>query len=392
MSKTISEKLVEIANNVPKVYEAGVTEGLSKGGYADGFEAGKQAEWDAFWDAFQYSGGTRSGYSYGFYGGGWNDITFKPKYTLKPSTATYMFRNSNITEIIDVDYKTNKCDTFFGTYRGCSKLVRVGDIYAKYATNLGEMFHGCSKLVSTGVITVKDTANFNVSFYDCEELVNITFDGTIGTDIAFTESTKLSADSIRSIIEHLVGKKDENDTEKKTLTLSRTAVETAIANGGFGGDTIFAKVDGEGYGFIPDCKIPLAPNERIKVTLEVEEGHHYTDFNHENANPNDWYVGLSAGAEPYYREMIVSGTDSSFVLPDGNLSVCIYLITGGNVSFNFKVRAVKIDADGNEIGENQYFVPNGSYSFANGTIYTIAAESWDTLAASKSDKWNISLV
>ena len=378
---TISEKLVKIAENEQKVYDAGksrgYTDGLNKGGYADGFEAGKQAEWDAFWDAFQYSGGSRSGYAYGFYGSGWNDITFKPKYTLKPSTATYMFRASNITEIIDVDYKTNKCNTFFGTYRGCAELVRVGDIYAAYATNLGEMFHGCSKLVSTGVITVKDTANFDVSFYGCEELVDITFDGTIGSNIAFTESTKLSADSIRSIIEHL-----SDNVSGKTLTLSQTAVDNAIANGGFGGDTLYFSTNKAypNFNYIYGNPIQLAKGQTIKIMGEWAGGHsinRYTDWWFESCGLIEHHG--TPGGNPLPK--FYTATKDEQVTPTWMFSTDVAV---NNIPI--KIRVVLVDENGNEISENLHSL----VTVGNNTL-TITGESWETLRDSKPN-WTISLV
>ena len=52
LSETVAEKLKEITDNVPYVYQSGV-------------EAGRKAEYDAFWDAYQQNG-TKTNYSYAF--------------------------------------------------------------------------------------------------------------------------------------------------------------------------------------------------------------------------------------------------------------------------------------------------------------------------------------
>ena len=66
-----------IAENVPKVYEAG-----------------KKAEYDAFWDVFQLNG-TRANYEYSFASRCWNEKNLKPKYPMTPTGAQRMFQNSD---------------------------------------------------------------------------------------------------------------------------------------------------------------------------------------------------------------------------------------------------------------------------------------------------------
>lgn len=216
----IADKLTQIAENEINVYNSGKSKG-----YSDGFEEGKKAEYDAFWDAFQQNG-NRTDYDFGFGGKGWIDETFKPKYPLKPSSSAYMFRGSTLAELPEIDFVTNNCFNFYGTFFNASNLKRVGDIYSIKAGNIGELFYGCQSLESTGVITVKEATSYGSSFYNCFNLANIIFDGVIGNDINFQWSTKLSGQSIKNIIEHL------SDTASgKTLTLSKTAVDKAFEEG-----------------------------------------------------------------------------------------------------------------------------------------------------------------
>ena len=385
---TLAEKLTIITENVPKVYDAGknrgysegeakgyaegeskgyqngYTDGLNKGGYADGYDAGKQAERDAFWEAYQ-QGDKRTNYTYAFYGSSWTDKNYNPKYTLKMTGGNQAFQTSNITDTkVPVD---------------------ITDIGPN-----GQIFIWANKLVTIRKLIVAEGSSINSQmFTECSALENITIDGVIGKNFDIHWSTKLTADSIRSIIEHL-----SDEVSGKTLTLS----ETAVDNADFGGDTIFVTIDGstsniygvEGH-FFPDCTIQLAEGESLKVTLDVEDGHHYIDGRDGPGNSDGWYVGMSAWkSEPIQREMIIPYSSTY----DERAYVSIYIRTTKAASFNFKVRAVKIDADGNEIdGENLYFVPDGSYSVGNldGTTYTITSESWDTLEASKPN-WTISLV
>ena len=59
---SIADKLTTVAENVPKVYEAG-----------------RKAEYDAEWDERQEYG-NRIDHRYFFAGNGWTSYTFNPKY------------------------------------------------------------------------------------------------------------------------------------------------------------------------------------------------------------------------------------------------------------------------------------------------------------------------
>lgn len=71
----------------------------SDGGYDRGYAEGVQAEYDRFWDVYQQNG-ERTNYENAFYGVGWTDETYKPKYIPKPTGApTRMFENTRVTKI-----------------------------------------------------------------------------------------------------------------------------------------------------------------------------------------------------------------------------------------------------------------------------------------------------
>ena len=117
----IAEKLTKIAENVPKVYEAG-----------------KKADYDSFWDAYQQSG-NRVLYDFAFAGNGWNDNTFKPKYDIIPSwNIVNMFYKSAIT---DLDALLKKC----GVTLDISVNGNYGDVFNGGAfTVLPELSFGAS--------------------------------------------------------------------------------------------------------------------------------------------------------------------------------------------------------------------------------------------------------
>ena len=389
---TVSEKLVRIAENEQKVYDAGFTEGINKGGYADGFSDGKQAEWDAFWDSFQQNG-TRKSYAYAF-AYGWDNAAFKPKYPLAPTSADHIFYDSKITEKglreamdrgITFDFsKANMTAFAFATMDELCEIPFDVSLEGLISASNGNGTFSYNPALKTikRIIFGENTPISPTLFNQSPNIENITIGGTIGQSGFDASMCKnLSADSIKSIISHL-----SDTAQGKSLTLSQESVDKAE----FRGDTISATVSGAMNNSIISCPIPIY-GDRLRVTFEVEEGHHCNDKPWgDSLAADEWYVGMSYGGEPKETELILSAQDVSW--NNGVANIQIWFRTGGAVSFKYKVKAVYIDADGNEIdGTNLYHLPNGSYNDYSGTTYTIASESWETLRASKPN-WTISLV
>ena len=116
---SIAEKLTEIAENVPKVYEAG-----------------KQAEYDRFWDSLQNSG-NRTHYQYGFAGIGWNPTTLNPKYKVAPLNeqqgCSYIFSQCNRGAATPIDFSkiADKFDFSNGVYcPGIFADANIDNVYA----------------------------------------------------------------------------------------------------------------------------------------------------------------------------------------------------------------------------------------------------------------------
>lgn len=183
MSNSFANNLVTIAENVPKVYEAG-----------------QKSECDKFWDEFQNNGGTVN-YYFAFSYGKYTDKNYKPKYDIKCSSGTTsgqcMFYNaSGITDI---------------------KVA----IYAN-SNSLAQAFSGCTSLVTIPKIVSKETTVYTTTFYNCPNLENITFEGVIGKTISFSASPKLTAESLVSVVEHL-----SDDVTGQTATFKQAAVDNA---------------------------------------------------------------------------------------------------------------------------------------------------------------------
>lgn len=177
----VDDKLKKIAENEPKVYEAGYNMGLA------------DRETDAnnfFWDRYQHYG-SRNSYSYAFFGTGWNEYTYNPKYTIytepKADRARYMFAWSGIVDT-KVPIKIN------------SGITSNGSLYVEEC-----IFLGCRLLRTIGELDITDyKATYNRWFEGCENLTNIIIKGQIknnGFDIHW--SKKLSPKSLYSIIKTL---------------------------------------------------------------------------------------------------------------------------------------------------------------------------------------------
>ena len=237
---SIAEKLTTVAENIPKVYAAGYEAG--KGDYIDkyddGFSDGQQAEYDRFWDEYQRT----NSYVCAFAGYGWNADTLIPKKYIKPGNALYMFyynqMGGDLVEYfeklgIELDFSANGNGNSIFQY---SKFTRVGKIYANtdgwYST-----FANCTNLVTIDEFGSYSGGELNggltSAFNSCTALENVKVKGIIAGNANFQWCTKLTHDSLMSIINALKDLSGSSTT--KTLTLGTanlaklTDAEKAIA-------------------------------------------------------------------------------------------------------------------------------------------------------------------
>lgn len=187
--------------------------------FDDVYEAGKKAQYDEFWDNFQING-TRGYYHYGFASHfGWNATNFKPKYDIVPTQATYIFygfRQPSLKPFVDdrgIKLDFSQCKGMTYAFMS-SELTELGTIDVSSAgTAISGVFQACSKLVTIEKLIMANT-NKNSMFTGCTNLENITIEGVIGNNFVISDCTKLTHDSLMSIINHL-----ENKTSG-TFTLS----------------------------------------------------------------------------------------------------------------------------------------------------------------------------
>lgn len=221
---TISEKLTQIAVNEQKIYDAGYRKGKSEGGDAtEAFEQGRKAEYDAFWDAYQNKG-EATDYS-GAFGAMWTDDTFKPKYDMCPKSASTMFNNTSIVDlkgclerqgvVLDTSNCTNATQMF-----GNAKTKYVPMLDLRKCTSMASFSSSSCKIESIEKLIVSETTPLGTNLQFCKALTTIVIEGVIGVNVSFRDCSKLTVDSLKSILSAL---KDISGTGTSlTCTLGTT--------------------------------------------------------------------------------------------------------------------------------------------------------------------------
>ena len=188
-------------------------------GYESGVADGKKAEYDAFWDMFQKNG-TRTEYRYAFAYTDWTEEMFKPKYPFKlAGDNTYAFLGVQAVwedKVFEVD--TAEAVNLMWAFR-LTKFKRIGKCDLSSATNIQGIFAFCSNLVSIAQIVAHESLVWHEAFFYSTNLEEVRFSGVIGKSIGFADCSKLSVDSVQSVIDHL---KDLTGQTAQTLTFHAT--------------------------------------------------------------------------------------------------------------------------------------------------------------------------
>lgn len=210
---TLAEKLTQVAENVPKVHDAG-----------------KKAQYDEFWASVESSIKAK-GYAYAFVGKAWNADTFKPTFDIAPTgSANSMFYASNIENIkqsledcgveLNMSQATNGTNAFNVT--ATTALPKI--IFGETCTQHQYVFAYSSNLQSIDEVRFKEGLAVTNCFQNCDSLKHVIFSGVISVSgLNLQWSKGLDKESIVSIIEAL-----SLNTSGLSITLSKTAVNTAF--------------------------------------------------------------------------------------------------------------------------------------------------------------------
>jgi hypothetical protein len=210
--------------------------------FDDVYEAGKKAEYDAFWDGVQYYG-NRSNYSQAF-AYAWNDESFKPKYDIKcaGAYATYqIFYNTKIVDLVgclkkaNVKFDTTEATVIQGIFDRAGILINTPPIDAIKCTSMQLTYSSAQNVKNIEIANIQENCTFDRVFNNMYELRDVVLiNCTIGKNgISFQWSTKLTADSLMSIINALADKSGTGTTFTITLGTENLAkltdAEKAIA-------------------------------------------------------------------------------------------------------------------------------------------------------------------
>ena len=217
---SIAEKLIAIAENEKKVYDAGK-------------EAGKNAEYDRFWDDYQQNG-NRENCRAMFSGAGWDVNTFKPKHRMKPSTnkAVFMFQFFNSENAEMIDYRNFKHLFDFSEITngyGLFQDARMDyiDIDLSSATTILSCFSETYFPHQKTHITLKTSdkcTNYSSAFATCSALTDLFFaEGSVIATTIDLKSCPLIKASMTSVINAL-----SSTTSGQTCTFKKTAKEAAF--------------------------------------------------------------------------------------------------------------------------------------------------------------------
>ncbi len=223
----IEKSIVECGVEVPKGTDTCEYPDKIKEIYNAGENAGKQAAYDEFWDLYQ-DNGNRVDYERMFSGDGWEEKTFKPKYSIQPTNANAMFSHSNITDLqalldecgITVDFSKVTYNRLTQPFMA-SVITRVGTIDLSSLTNATYVFYQAMSLETIEKLIFAETNVFVSNwFQSCSALANINeVEGVISNSISFNWSP-LTPTSMKNIIACL---KNYAETDKaNTYTVKFT--------------------------------------------------------------------------------------------------------------------------------------------------------------------------
>lgn len=223
-------------------YVKGDADGYDRG-HEQGVTDGKQAEYDAFWDNYQQNG-NRTNYTSAF-GGCWNVDLFKPKYSIRPTSAYFMFFNNageviNIGEVAEDYFDSLGIELDYSKAKQC--MYAIAALHAKRfkkldfssAINTNSLFYTHNNVINNNnsveeideFVSSEITTYDNSTFQHVSHLRDIRFTGVIAKGVVnFQWSPNLSKASIESIINAL-----SPTTQKLNCTFSKTAVNNAFGS------------------------------------------------------------------------------------------------------------------------------------------------------------------
>ena len=170
---SIAEKLTTIAENEQKVYDAGIDKIIK-----------------AFTNNY-----TRTDYAYAFYHSDFSNIVFPPN---KPTACNQMFRyyaGEYIPTGFDLSSAVDSGQWFCQL---CPNLKVFPDIGYPIHARYGGTWEACSSLEKIEIIRTDENSVFDYTFSKCWALKDVTFEGVIGQNISFGDSSGITRETLLS--------------------------------------------------------------------------------------------------------------------------------------------------------------------------------------------------
>ena len=214
---SIADKMTTIAENVPKVYEAG-----------------KKAQEDYFWSKYM---NPPADMSYRFAGLGWYPGIFKPTTDMKPTTSAsrmfaafnYYNRGGQTFDLVEHLKNLGVTLDFSGCVNmqecfGSAHITRIGVMDIRKSSNKYGIF-STDWLETIDELIVDEKYVFNSIFASSSKLTNLKITGTIGQNgFSVSPCKNLTHDSLMSIINALQDKTTDTSGTTWKVTLGSTNV------------------------------------------------------------------------------------------------------------------------------------------------------------------------
>lgn len=192
--------------------------------------------YDRFWDLYQ-NNGKRVDYQNAFSGIGWTEETFKPKYDIiNTGYPNYMiFRRCGIVDLGKAIRDSGKQVVFDNnmlqfTFQQSPNLEVIDGIsFPTLLTYVSGAFTYCDKLRKIQTLPISENAT-QLEFTNIPALEEISFSGVIPVKISFAQSSKLTTESVQSIIDclaDLTGQTTQTLTFHADVKAKLTAEQTA---------------------------------------------------------------------------------------------------------------------------------------------------------------------
>ncbi len=197
--------------------------------YDKGLENGGKQLWDILTD-----NGTRKTYERFFFYSNFEEINPPYKLILQSSYGggMYMFAyNKKLKRVGDIfDFKNSiECRYMFSN---CTNLEEI-NIKDFKVGRFESMFYKCEKLKTITNLTFStlyyDSSGY--AFHYCYALENVGFAGVIRAPMNLSHSSKLTIESLKSLITHLFNWAEQGTTKTYTLTLSSASKQLLEAEG-----------------------------------------------------------------------------------------------------------------------------------------------------------------